>query len=52
MSGSITLTIFLALVVGYALVRHRGRRIRDPWRHLSGLSPVSGQWLADYRRSR
>ena len=52
MSDFFALPIVFALVVtGYALVRYRGRRVRDPWRLLRDLSPVSGQWLADYRRS-
>jgi len=40
----------VALVVAGALVLYRGRH-RDSWRFLRDLSPVSGQWLADYRRS-
>jgi hypothetical protein len=50
MPGFITLPILLALVVvtGYALVRHRRRRGREPWRLLRDLSPVSGRWLEDY----
>jgi len=52
MSDSFALPILFALVVtSYALVPYRGRRGRDPWRLLRDLSPVSGQWLADYRRS-
>ena len=52
MSDFIALPILFALVVTcYALVRYRGRRGRNTWRLLRDLSPVSGQWLADYRRS-
>ena len=52
MSSSIALLVFVALVAtGCTLFRYRGRRSGDPWRLLRDLSPVSGQWLADYRRS-
>ena len=52
MTGSIDLIVFLVLLVaGWALVRHRQKRNRNSWRLLRDLSPVSGQWLADLRRS-
>jgi hypothetical protein len=52
MLSSIALSILLAVIVaGCALVRYCGRRGRDPWQLLRDLGPVSGQWLADRRRS-
>jgi len=52
MSGSIALVIALVLLVAYGvLVRNRQQRSRDPWHLLRHMSPVSGQWLADLRRS-
>ena len=52
MTGSIDLIVFLVLLVaGWALVRYRQQRNRKSWRLLRDLSPVSGQWLADLRRS-
>ena len=52
MSGPIALSILSALIIaGCAFVRYRGRRNREAWRLLRDLSPVSGQWLADLRRS-
>ena len=50
MIGFIALPSFLVLVVLTLLVV-RKRRGHDSARTLSDLSPVSGQWLADYRRS-
>ena len=50
MLGSITLSVLLALtVLGFAIVYFRGRR-SGSWHLLRDLSPVSSQWLADYRR--
>jgi hypothetical protein len=51
MIGFIALPSFLVLVVLTLLVA-RKRRGHDSARTLSDLTPVSGQWLADYRRSR
>jgi hypothetical protein len=50
MIGFIALPSFLVLVVLTLLVV-RKRRGHDSARTLSDLSPVSGQWLADHRRS-
>jgi hypothetical protein len=47
--GSIAL-LALVLVVGIFVIL-RKRRARDPVRHLNDVGPVSGQWLADRRRS-
>jgi hypothetical protein len=44
-------SVVLALVIaGFMFLRHRARTGREPWHFLRDLSPVSGQWLADYRR--
>jgi hypothetical protein len=51
MLGSIALLVLFALAVAGAFVQYRGRHGRDSWRFLRDLSPVSGPWLADYRRS-
>jgi hypothetical protein len=52
MSGTITmLLLFTPVLAGYVLARLRARRGRDPWYLLRDLGPVSGQWLADCRRS-
>ena len=48
---SVALLVVVPLGVAGALVLYNGRRGRDPWRFLRDLSPVSGQWLAEYRRS-
>jgi hypothetical protein len=50
MNGLIALSSLLALAVA-VLVLLKTRRDHDSGRHLKDLSPVSGQWLADYRRS-
>ncbi len=51
MLGSIALSVLLALiVVSFAIVHFRGRRAAGSWHLLRDLSPVSSQWLADYRR--
>jgi len=50
MFGSIAVSAVLALiVVGFAVVHFRGRRAGS-WHLLRDLSPVSSQWLSDYRR--
>jgi hypothetical protein len=51
MIGFIALPSFLVFVIVTLLVVARKRRGRYSARTLSDLSPVSGQWLADYRRS-
>jgi hypothetical protein len=51
MIGFIALPSFLVLVVTALLVIARKRRGRNSARTLGDLSPVSGQWLADHRRS-
>jgi len=51
MIGFIALPSLLVLVVVTLLAIARKRRGRDSARTLSDLSPVSGQWLSDYRRS-
>jgi hypothetical protein len=51
MSGSIALVIALVLLVAYFVLVRKRLRTRDPWQLLRQLSPVSGQWLADLRRS-
>src|SRR5262245_12866400 len=51
MLGSIALSVSLAvIVVGFAVVYLRGKRAAGSWHLLRDLSPVSSQWLADYRR--
>jgi len=51
MLGSFTVSVFFALIAtGLALLRRRGRRAVHSWHLLRDLSPVSSQWLADYRR--
>jgi hypothetical protein len=42
-------SVIVVFVVGLFLAVRK--RPRNPGRHVSDLSPVSGQWLADYRRS-
>ena len=49
MISFIALPAVLAVGVAFVLVRGNGRG-RNPWHALSGLGPVSGEWLADYRR--
>jgi hypothetical protein len=51
MLGSIALLSALVLAV-VLLVILRKRRGAASSRHLVDLSPVSGEWLTDYRRSR
>jgi hypothetical protein len=52
MAPSILLSVLVALlIIGYAVLQRRGRRAGS-WQLLRDLSPVSSQWLADYRRSR
>ena len=51
MIGFIALPSLLVLVVATLLVIARKRRAHDSARTLGDLSPVSGQWLSDYRRS-
>jgi hypothetical protein len=51
MLGFIALPVLVALVIaGFAIFRH-ARTGREPWHFLRDLSPVSGQWLADHRRT-
>jgi hypothetical protein len=53
MPGPIALSVLSALITGgCVLLKYRGRRNRQGWRLLRDLSPVSGQWLADFRRGR
>jgi hypothetical protein len=51
MLGFIALPSALVLAVAL-LVILRKRRGADSGRHFIDLSPVSGEWLSDYRRSR
>jgi hypothetical protein len=50
MIGFIALPSVLVFIVVTFLVIARKRRGHNSARTLSDLSPVSGQWLADYRR--
>lgn len=53
MLGSILLSVlFVVLAVAFVVVHRRNRRAGRSWQHLlRDLSPVSSQWLSDYRRS-
>jgi hypothetical protein len=52
MAGVIALAL-TALVLGLVACAfvYLVRRRRDPWRLLRDVGPVSGDWLADYRRT-
>jgi predicted LPLAT superfamily acyltransferase len=53
MTGSFAVSALLAVVVaGLLVLVRRGRRAVQSWILLRDLSPVSSQWLADYKRSR
>jgi len=52
LGSSFALPILFALIAtGLAVLRWRGRRVVESWHLLRDLSPVSSQWLSDYRRS-
>jgi hypothetical protein len=52
LGSSFALPILFALIAtGLAVLRRRGRRVVESWHLLRDLSPVSSQWLSDYRRS-
>jgi DMSO/TMAO reductase YedYZ heme-binding membrane subunit len=51
MLGFIALPVLLVLVIASFAIYRRARTGREPWHFLRDLSPVSGQWLADYRRA-
>jgi hypothetical protein len=47
----IALPVVLVIgMAGFSFVRRNGRGGRESWHLLRGLGPVSGEWLADYRR--
>jgi hypothetical protein len=50
MLGSIALSALLALAIALFGLIQRRRRAGQSWHLLRDLSPVSSQWLADYRR--
>jgi hypothetical protein len=51
MLGFIALPAALAVVVFVTVFVILRKRRRQSWRNLNDLSPVSGQWLAERRRS-
>ena len=51
MTNFIALPVLFAIgMAGIVFLRRNGRNGRDSWHLLRGLGPVSGEWLADYRR--
>lgn len=51
MLGFIAVPAVLLVLVAGLFVAVRKRSTRNAGRHVTDLGPVSGQWLADYRRS-
>jgi len=51
MLGFIALPAALVIVLLAAVSVVLRKRRRQSWRNLSDLSPVSGQWLAERRRT-
>jgi hypothetical protein len=52
MLGPIALSVIALMIAILVVFYLRMRRAGRSWHLLSDLSPVSSQWLADYRRSR
>jgi len=52
MLDPIALSVIALMLAILIVVYFRSRRAGRSWHLLRDLSPVSSQWLADYRRSR